>query len=542
MNVLQALSAIEELLTARTGTMGKIICHKELVALDKRPEDLTPDDLDIYIKRIVSAITPIFGQAKAQVLGKELSTQTISMIYGGKRGPTAEDTAGTFEVVQGFFMYDDGRLLAHSAVKEDLDADKAIVSSMLTAVQSFIADSLGHGGTGALDELKYGKTTILMSRKNRITFAVVTAGTQFAPLRHYMQEALEEVVEHYTPILENWDGDINTVKGIKYYTDILCLSGPVSLEETPEDDRPRRSITELAGELLGEASTVKAESPMTVEVARDMDFYGGYVRIKVSIKNHLNSQISGVALKVNYNDSALRFERLDPVLDALGTEILLGTVGAGENKSFTIVFDPLLCTDSYVDGVLTYKDASGALETVKMKRAPVNLVCPTLSPMGEIDTNMLRKMVKSTLTHQDSRFFRYDRTDWQTTLDILKGALGKHDIRMIQEIHSAAKPQTIEVWYYSQIKGQKDRIIVRISIWTSSNTFEIFVASESLHIVTSFLAELRYGVRKGLERRSLEPTTYTPLQEQEVEGIIGPHTPLIMKTSEGELDPDSGEQ
>jgi hypothetical protein len=125
---------------------------------------------------------------------------------------------------------------------------------------------------------------------------------------------------------------------------------------------------------------------------------------------------------------------------------------------------------------------------------------------------------------------------------VLKGALGKHDIRLVREIHWDKDPKSVEVWYYAQIKGRKDHIVVRFSIWKDTNTFVLFVASESLLIVTGFLAELRHEISLELKRRNIKGDVFVPLLEHEATALVGRGPPLIMKMSESEIDPSSTEQ
>jgi hypothetical protein len=214
------VNAIQSVLNARMGSMGNLICDRELTGLGKTPDTLTAEDLDTYIMRLVEAISPVLGRAKAHEVGNDMSSAALSALYGAEGGP-AQREAQKFSVVQAFLIYTDGRLLAHTSAAGDMGVDKDIVSSMLTAVQNFVAESLGKGDTGALDELRYGNTKILIAREKDVSMAVVVTGQHFEPVRHYMSQSLKEMTKHYGTVLANWTGNQSHVKGLQYYTDVL---------------------------------------------------------------------------------------------------------------------------------------------------------------------------------------------------------------------------------------------------------------------------------------------------------------------------------
>jgi hypothetical protein len=160
----------------------------------------------------------------------------------------------------------------------------------------------------------------------------------------------------------------------------------------------------------------------------------------------------------------------------------------------------------------------------------------------EINTAMLKRMIKDELTHHDSRFYKFKETSWETSLEILKSALGRHSIKKVREIQWDKDPRTTEVWYYAQVKGRKDHLVVRLSVWKDHGTMAVFVASESLLLVTGFLAELRHGIAEELKKRSLLSTAFIPILEHEATSIVGRHPLLIMMVSESEIEVEDTEQ
>lgn len=536
MNTKRAIAAIESILTARMGSMGKLICEKERSSLGKPAEAMGADDIDTYIMRIVEAISPVMGRVKAHEVGNELSGAALSALYGG------EGAAGTarerkFQVIQAFIIYSDGRLLAHTSAQSDASIDKEIVSSMLTAVQSFVAESLGKGDAGALDELRYGNTKILISREGGVSMAVVVAGEDFGPVRHYMRQALKEANEFYSSTLASWSGNTDDVKGLQYYTDVICLTGPVPPGEGAGEEQAE--VAAPAAVQPQEARPSTDGSPGML-ISSEVEFYGGYIRLKAGVKNHMPTVVTNVAMKLAYDEGALRLDRVEPLYEVKGGEIILGNIGSQEKKSVSVNLDPLICMDSYIDGLVSFRDAAGSLETVKMKRKLVSVVCPMLFTDGEVNVAMLKRLVEQQLHQHDSRMFKIPpQLSGETVLAIGKGAVSRHDIRLVREFRKKGEPYSAEAWYHAHIKGRSDTVVVRVSVWKESNAMELFVASESLLVITGLLAELRHDIGEELEKRSLMRDALQQLIDRDAVSAAR-HQPLLL-SKEGESEAGAGE-
>lgn len=120
-----------------------------------------------------------------------------------------------YEVEDAFLMFKDGRLIAHHTMRLRPHMDREILGGMLVAIQNFVEDSFRATGAEQLNELRYGKTKILIHRGNFLTFALVITGTETKVLWNRMRETVDEIEHKYVKRLQQWDGDLDKLWGVK---------------------------------------------------------------------------------------------------------------------------------------------------------------------------------------------------------------------------------------------------------------------------------------------------------------------------------------
>ena len=130
-----------------------------------------------------------------------------------------------FKVEEAFLIYEDGRLIAHNSRRLKPERDKDIMTGMLTAVQSFVTDTLIDEERGTLDRLSYGNLTILVEGKREVNLACIVSGEESPVLREGMSNIVSYVSGQYRAYLEDWDGDIDRFKDVKRYIGHLVSTG-----------------------------------------------------------------------------------------------------------------------------------------------------------------------------------------------------------------------------------------------------------------------------------------------------------------------------
>ncbi len=143
---------------------------------------------------------------------------TIVIIIGGllyiKRG-----TATYIDDV--FLLHRDGLLIKHFARRLNPDVDSDILGGMLIAVQNFVNESFasdrGLAREGGLDELKFGKYSVMLTRGKSIVLAAVISGTATAEINKKIRVVVERIEKAYGRVLEKWSGDMAQVTGVERY-------------------------------------------------------------------------------------------------------------------------------------------------------------------------------------------------------------------------------------------------------------------------------------------------------------------------------------
>ena len=130
-----------------------------------------------------------------------------------------------FKIEEAFLIYEDGRLIAHNSRRLKPERDKDIMTGMLTAVQSFVTDTLIDEERGTLDQLKYGNLSILVEGKSHVNLATIISGDESPVLRQGMANIVSYISGQYRRYLDDWDGDIDRFRDVKRYIGHLVSTG-----------------------------------------------------------------------------------------------------------------------------------------------------------------------------------------------------------------------------------------------------------------------------------------------------------------------------
>ena len=106
-----------------------------------------------------------------------------------------------------YLVYNDGRLLGH-VFSETQQTDAEILTSMLMAVNDFVADSLG--ATGNIGNLEFGANSIVIEKAEQCYMVSMNYGEPSDSLRQGLRKQLSLIEDKYLNELANWDGDVST--------------------------------------------------------------------------------------------------------------------------------------------------------------------------------------------------------------------------------------------------------------------------------------------------------------------------------------------
>lgn len=126
-----------------------------------------------------------------------------------------------------FLLHKDGLLIRHFTRKLNPEVDSDILGGMLIAVQNFVNESFasekGLATEGGLDELKFGKYSILIARGKHVVMAAVVLGGRTVNTVKEIKAAIEDLERNLGGVLEKWSGDMGQVEGAdKYMEDLMA--------------------------------------------------------------------------------------------------------------------------------------------------------------------------------------------------------------------------------------------------------------------------------------------------------------------------------
>lgn len=137
-----------------------------------------------------------------------------------------EVQASSAVVQEVFVIHKSTRLLAHRSRLFRPQVDSDLVAGTLRAVQDFIQVALmgPEAGAPALDELRYGSFIVLVESRDLFQVAFVVSGTPDRALRGAFRRAGDDIASRFDPVLRDWDGSIEKIRGIQTFLDDAFFS------------------------------------------------------------------------------------------------------------------------------------------------------------------------------------------------------------------------------------------------------------------------------------------------------------------------------
>ncbi|MCJ7516500.1 MAG: PKD domain-containing protein, partial [Methanomassiliicoccales archaeon] len=171
-------------------------------------------------------------------------------LYGGI-GAFAVLAAGLFlgvrrryaTVDEAFIIYEDGRLIAHRTRHLKPGMDDEVLSSMLVAIQNFVKDSFKDETTTALKRLDFGEKKILVEKGDKVYLAAVLHGKHAGKIPQKLLQVIEEIQIDFGAVFAQWDGDLESVRGVKdktrpLFKQTLSITRIIRVRRSPQEIGP----------------------------------------------------------------------------------------------------------------------------------------------------------------------------------------------------------------------------------------------------------------------------------------------------------------
>lgn len=220
-------------------------------ALTPTVEEVLKESVEKNPQTLVDAIFPIMGpairksiistllgmiQSFNEVLQHTFSWQGVkwrleSLRTGRSFGEIVLLHTLVYRVEQVFLIHRrTGLLLQHIALDHAQDADADMVSSMLTAIQDFVQDSLHVQKSEGIDTLRIGEMIVWLEQGPQAIIAAVIRGTPPQDFRMILQDTLETIHLHFSRSLEEFQGDVTPFELARPYLE-ECLRMQYRREE-----------------------------------------------------------------------------------------------------------------------------------------------------------------------------------------------------------------------------------------------------------------------------------------------------------------------
>jgi hypothetical protein len=452
----------------------------------------------------------------AKRAAKRPGPKVVGVASAAAPAPVMVPQRDIFLVEDMFLIYKDGRLIQHNTRRLKADLDLDVMTSMLRAVQIFVRESLGMGDRSELGGMEYGENKIVLQKGKHVVLAVVISGDEPSDFREEIRGVIHDIEGEYEPILTNWNGVAADMAGAKKF------------------------LNRLGFQRSWQSPVIRPKAVVTL--SSELEFYQGFVRVKVAVKNSMPTVVRNSALKIIFNEKVLRLDRIEPEYTIEGHDIILGDIEPHEKRTVALHLDPQICTESHLEGLFVFKDAQGQLDAIKMPRKLVSVVCPIMFTEHNINVAMLKRMIMDELDKKDVKVFSLPaHMTPQEAYQIGKAAVEHHDLKLVRELVHW-EPYNAEAWYYGTVKGrqEKDKLVTRVRALGDKRVLEFHVACSSTLMLTGMLAELKTDLNRELEarRRELMRQVTSP---EEVSSISQIRT-LLDKMAESERSAGETEQ
>jgi nucleoside diphosphate kinase len=282
-------------------------------------------------------------------------------------------------------------------------------------------------------------------------------------------------------------------------------------------------------EMAVPAAAKKTEAEGIVKVLSEVEFYQGFIRLKVGIKNEMNTVITDAKLDLEFDETAMRLDYTEPDFERRGNKIIFGVIHPKEKRTVAFYLDPLICTESHIDGTMVYKDIYGELKTTAMKRRMAEVVCPILYTPENINTAMLKRLMSDELTIHDSKIYQIpEGLSYEKAMSVCKDTILAHDLKFIRElVETDEEDPELESWYYGTTKVKKHKCIIKAASRKKTNTIELFVACKDKQVLTGFLAELGHNFNDRLRQLGVVSQPISPVTDAETREAISQTSTLL---------------
>ncbi|MDO9098654.1 MAG: MAP7 domain-containing protein, partial [Candidatus Methanoperedens sp.] len=243
------------------------------------------------------------------------------------------------------------------------------------------------------------------------------------------------------------------------------------------------------------------EAPIKPSVLREFEFFGGCIRVKISVKNTSNLAILDAALELESDEQILHFDRCEPEYPEKKGKILLGNINPNTDRTIAFYLDPLICAKEGTDinCRVSFKDAFGRPDSVQMEPLKIKVVCPIFRTEQDVNIGRLKELVSGLQFHDSKVYTIPKKVEISELLRTCRNVIQLHDVRHIKTFKTTDE-KTYEAWYYGKTKVTKKDLVIKCAICKDTESIEVLASGNDPADITGLLAEIGRNLTKEFER------------------------------------------
>ena len=302
-----------------------------------------------------------------------------------------------------------------------------------------------------------------------------------------------------------WNNKVDALKELKRYDEAVAAYDRI-IQLDPQNESAFAKKEELLNEIHDKQKQNREEEDQRTlnqqpQIIRAYEFYSGYIRVKISVKNPTPLTIHDVILEPDVDRAILYLERHEPEEYLSENEkIILGTINPHNDRTVSLYFEPTICAKEGTDVHchIRYKDAQGQPGSLDMEPLRIQVICPIFETKEPVNIGSLKQLIES-LPSRDTKIFSVPRNlDAQTQLKIFQGVIQLHDIRHISTLKRA---RNFESWYYGRTKVTQKDMVIKLGVAKDMDMVEISAFSHDPKDLTGLLAEISRHVTEEVSKR-----------------------------------------
>lgn len=234
---------------------------------------------------------------------------------------------------------------------------------------------------------------------------------------------------------------------------------------------------------------------------REYEFFGGCIRVKISVKNTSSLAILDAALELESDEKVLHFDRCEPEYPEKKGKIQLGNINPNTDRTIAFYLDPLICAKEGTDVNcrVSFKDAFGRPDSVQMETLKIKVVCPIFRTEQDVNIGRLKELVSGLQFHDSKVYTIPKKVEISELLGTCRDVILLHDVRHIKTFKTMDE-KTYEAWYYGKTKVTKKDLVIKCAICKDTESIEVFASGNDPADITGLLAEIGRNLTKEFEK------------------------------------------